>query len=424
MKVGIIGLGVLGIANVAILSSLGHEIVAYDSNAFLVSLVKRKVKVIKDEKTRQAMEDNSDHINYTSDINDLLMTDIIVIALDLLLENGKYNLNNFYYVIDMLKEMHGNKTILIRTPLPYGTCATIEKYFNDTKGNLELAYEPLNTIDDLGFDTLLSSNPLVIGTDSELAHMKIVLLYEKRILKGTKVFFVSYEEAELYRVALIDKYILQKTYLANIQTLCNDYNCSFDNLKSLIDVSTNYNYQNELGCNHKTLVEQENLDFFLRKEYNLNNSLNESNNILANQILKCIKGHNDFGIFGVSDHNGELHPLVIALIKLLLANGCLVAIYDSRNEENLKKFFTNKNLKYAVDPKSLLKKANTILLLTDTEDLSLIKEDFYLKFGNENTVIYDFAHVYAQENWSRIQLIKVYNHTKAVYKFKEKAPQS
>ena len=120
--------------------------------------------------------------------------------------------------------------------------------------------------------------------------------------------------------------------------------------------------------------------------------------------------------------------MAIEIISQILTSlNSTVYIYDKTNEENFKKLIgPNKKIKYVLDEKNLLKKTNIILILHKKESYKELNEEFYLKYGQDNLVIYDFDEVYKYSNWSSVKLIKVNNQSNLKYEepsIYEKAPQ-
>ncbi len=429
MKVGIIGLSELGITNVALLANFGYEIIAYDSNAFCVSLLSKGIKRFKDERIKKIIDNHRDTIQYTTNILDLTGIEVIIIAIELEEINGKYNLNSFYLTIDEIKKFfHWKTTLIIKTPLPVGSCQIIDKYLNRNSNNFSIAYIPTCCINNNYYDDIFMPTKLVVGTSTSLAHITVRLLYEKFLMQEVLLYFVSFEEAELYRVANNYLEVLITSYITNMHCLFNDFNLNFNNLISKIQLPNIGKFVNK-GNGNKLICEYNNLKFFLKKDVNLNKSLVEGNQYLAKQIVEQLpKDALTIGILGISDAFEDVSIMAIEIISQILTSlNSTVYIYDKTNEENFKKLIgPNKKIKYVLDEKNLLKKTNIILILHKKESYKELNEEFYLKYGQDNLVIYDFDEVYKYSNWSSVKLIKVNNQSNLKYEepsIYEKAPQ-
>ncbi|MCH5171429.1 MAG: hypothetical protein J1F31_01150 [Erysipelotrichales bacterium] len=429
MKVGVIGLGDLGVANVALFASFGFEVIAYDNNAFCVSLLNKGIKIFKDERIKDIISNNRDKIVFSNNIFDLSGISSIIISIELEYINDEYHLNNLYQTIDEIKKHFNWKTtLIIKTPLPIGTCRAIDKYLNGKKENFYIAYMPYIDLENNIYENTFLPKQTIVGTISQIAHMNVRILYEKFLLEGQNMYFVSYEEAEMNRVAQSFLYITCNQYIANMQCLYNEFNINFDTLLDTLEFPK-VNLNIALGNSKKMIREYENLNLFLRKKYDFNKTLEESNLELAKYVVSKIpKGNQSIGLFGISDSFDEISELAINIIGILLKKANVsVVIFDQSNEENLKKIIgPNKKIKYALDEKSLVKKSNAILILCYNESFKSINEDFYLKYGRDDLIVCDFVGAYKYCKWQKVKLIKGYRNKKYSYKDsieKEKAPQ-
>lgn len=419
MKVGVIGLGDLGVANVALFASFGFEVIAYDNNAFCVSLLNKGIKIFKDERIKDIISNNRDKIVFSNNIFDLSGISSIIISIELEHINDEYHLNNFYQTIDEIKKYFNWKTtLIIKTPLPIGTCRAIDKYLNDKKENFYIAYMPYIDLENNIYENTFLPKQTIVGTISQIAHMNVRILYEKFLLEGQNMYFVSYEEAEMNRVAQSFLYITCNQYIANMQCLYNEFNINFDTLLDTLEFPK-VNLNIALGNSKKMIREYENLNLFLRKKYDFNKTLEESNLELAKYVVSKIpKGNQSIGLFGISDSFDEISELAINIIGILLKKANVsVVIFDQSNEENLKKIIgPNKKIKYALDEKSLVKKSNAILILCYNESFKSINEDFYLKYGRDDLIVCDFVGAYKYCKWQKVKLIKGYRNKKYSYK--------
>lgn len=428
MKIGVIGLGDLGLTNVALFASYGYEIIAFDNNAFQVSLLNKGIKIFKDDRVKDIIFGNKKRIFFTSDISNLFGVEIVVITTDLDCVNGEYNLNSFYQIIDKIKNNFNWKTtLIIKTPLPMGTCRAIDKYLNDHKENFYIAYMPLIELEKHLYENEFMPSVVIVGTISPHAHTNVRILYEKFLLDGRNIYFLSYEEAEMYRIAKSILNITYSQYVTEMQCLYNEFNLNMDTLLSTLKIpEVNSEF---LGNGKRIIGEYNNLNFFLRRNHSFNKSLEEINLELAYQIISRIPDNiQTIGIFGISDNSDEINRLVIDVIEILLAkSNCSIIIYDQLNEINLKKLIgTNKKLKYALDEKSLVKKSDAVLILCENELFKTINEDFYIKYGKENLIVCDFIDVYKYCKWQKVNLIKMQSNKRHIYKEiinNEKVPQ-
>ena len=419
MKVGVIGLGDLGVANVALLVSFGYEIIAYDNNAFNVSLLNKGIKIFKDERIKEIISNNKDHIVFTNNILDLSGIAIIIISIDLEHTNDEYHLTAFYQIIDKIKNNFNWKTtLIIKTPLPIGTCRAIDKYLNGNKENFYIAYMPHINLEKHLYESVFSPKQVVIGTVSQNAHMNVRILYDKFLLDDKKVYFMFYEEAEMYEIAQNILNITCNQYLTNMQSLYNEFNLNFDTLLATVEFPK-IPIDVVLGNSKRLMRENNNLNFFLRKNYDLNKTLEEENLELAKQIVNKIpKNVQSIGLFGISDAFDEISVLILNVIDILLKKSNVsIIVYDQSNEANLKRIIgPNKKIKYALDEKNLVKKSDVILILCDNELFKSINEDFYVKYGRDNLIVCDFIGVYKYCNWRNVKLIKTYRNKKFSYK--------
>ena len=429
MKVGVIGVGDLGIAHVALFASFGHSVVAYDDNAFRVSLLNKGIKRFKDERIKEIISNGKEQIKFTNNISDLTGIEIVVICIDIEEINDEYHLDTFYQTIDKVKSNFTWKTtVIIKTPLPFGTCRIIDKYFNERKDIFSVAYMPYFNLEKNQYENIFLPEKIIVGTITQVAHLNVRLLFEKFLLSGVNFYFVSYEEAEMFRIAETTLEIMCSKYITNMHCLFNEHNLNFNNLLPYIKLP-NISKPFNKGNSKRIMCENNNLHFFLRNNYKFNKTLEEGNMCLAQQIVdKLPKTVSSIGIFGISDSFEDINRIIVNVIEILLKeyDGSIV-IYDKLNEENLKKIIgSNKKIKYALDEKGIVKKSDIILIMSNNSAFKSLNEDFYIKYGKKDLIIYDFGEAYKNCKWESVKIIQASEGKKCVYKEvldNEKAPQ-
>lgn len=325
MKIGVIGINQLGIATVSFLLNKGHNVFVYEKEA-------ENIK----EKLHKTVKDNLlKNIIICADYSSFNEVEIIYITTNIEVEESKFSLRKFYYVIDQLKNnVTSEKTLIIRTPVPIHTCRIIRKFLNEQKHLFEVVYQPLINKGDV-FDEVFNPKQIVIGTHSKLAHTQIILLYQDFLLDNILISFVSFEEAEMYRVISTLLMCFAENFMTNVKNICLSQCINTLSIEKSLRFFVNNEFDfitDSFGVTQEKLFEFDNIKFFLKNCDTTFQDYGNSNSQLAKQLVKHLPKGKIVGIYGITNECKEISQIVLETINILNAHNIKTFVFDTQQE--------------------------------------------------------------------------------------------
>ncbi len=408
MKIGVIGINQLGIATISFLLNKGHNVFIYE----------KEVENIKDKLNKKVKTDLLKNIRICANYSSFNEVEIIYITTNIEAEESKFSLRKFYYAIDQLKNnITSEKTLIIRTPVPIHTCRIIRKFLNEQKHLFEVVYQPLINKGDV-FDEVFNPKQIVIGTHSKLAHTQIILLYEEFLLKDVLISFVSFEEAEMYRVISTLLMCFAENFMTNVKNLCLSQGIN----ATSIEKSLRYFIANEfdfvtdnLGVAQEKLFEFDNIKFFLKNCDTTFQDYDNSNSQLAKQLVQHLPEGKTIGIYGIVNEYNEVCPVVLETINVLKSHSVKTLVFDNNQEllqDNVKK---GKHVKLLLDEKTFFKQSDIVIIIVKNEMTQALKEETCYKYHKEGLVVIDYCDSLSPDEWKLVKLIKPYDKKNRIY---------
>jgi len=199
-KIGVVGLGYVGLTFAISLAKRGFKVNGYENNLNTFKLLssgkaqfyeenidKDLKKILKNKKLK--IFKNLDNIK---DCNLVFITVGTPIG-----ENKKVNLDQLFKLVKLLKNKLSNNTIVaLRSTVKLGTTDKIEKILND-KNKIYLAMCPERTAEGSALKEI-HFLPQIIGTKNSFTKNKLKKLFLK--ITKTTIIFNSFEEAEILKL--------------------------------------------------------------------------------------------------------------------------------------------------------------------------------------------------------------------------------
>ncbi len=410
MRVGIIGLGLTGIVNAGALASFGHDIVAYDPNERTIELLQKGLKDYNEPDVIELLLTYKNHLVFTSNFDDLLNNlDILIVTIDSSVEpNGTLDLNEFYDVIDKIKrEYKKNITLLIKTAVPVGVSGKVEKYLNENnKTHFDVAYQSEILFAQTAVADFFHTTRLVVGTSSLHAHMIVNLLYEQFLLRNIFIYFTTLECAELTRYTALNIMLIENSFINEMSDVCSYLKIDSNDLNGALGIDYQLSRKRiELGIGlsgSNFPTNPQNPFFTPRLHSKMCEIAMEINKDLPMKFVNKLK--NKFrnlkdltiGIIGLSSlrtTKNTANVQAINLIRNLLEQGAKVIAYDETCQDIFKTAIGQlKNLKFAADLRSLLRKSDCVVLMNKCQEFMDYNEESLLKYM-KCPIVYDVYNI-------------------------------
>jgi len=275
MKIGIIGLGKLGLPLALVFSKAGYEVYGIDISEDRINTINEFYKKEAQEpKVTEYLQKYGENLVLTTDYNSLNDVSIIVIITQSpSLPDGSFDSS---YVEKAVKDVHGvNKDalIVISTTTNLGTIDILSKFHNKICYNPEMIKQG-SIIHDFEYPKFV-----IIGAYKKEDGEKFAEIWRK--IHDKPIYFVSPIEAEILKLSLNVSFDLGITFANIIGELCEKYNANSDSVLDII-YHDRRNYKPGLGFMGPCFPR----DAYNFKRLSLENSL-ESGYLFSNFIIEA-----------------------------------------------------------------------------------------------------------------------------------------
>jgi len=234
MKIGILGIGKLGLCFGLNLSKVGHEVYGVDINEEYVKNLNEKTFL----STEQGVNEYLDRygFNYSTDIKTALNCDLIFIIVQTpSTADNKYDhtiIDNIKNEIKSFGKSNLRKELIINCTTFPGYCETLQKELQDF--NYMVSYNPEFIAQGTILRDQVYCDNVLIGQADKISGKKIMDLY-KSFVKSKPIYnFMTRTEAEITKLS-VNCFLTTKISFANmIGDIADRYNCEAERILEAI----------------------------------------------------------------------------------------------------------------------------------------------------------------------------------------------
>ncbi len=223
MKIGIVGLGVVGLATGVVLAEQGHNIIGVDVDQDKINDLLQKRSPIYEPGLQEMLDAYFNKFTFTTDYSMLRDSDIIFITVPTPTINGRINLEYVFNSAKRLKEVlkKNESIVVIKSTVIPGTARKVKEIvMNNVVSNPEFLREGNAILDTRRPDRV------VIGGDNKDAIDKIEDIWK---FTNAQIIKATWEEAEMIKYAANSFLALKVSFINEIANLCEKLeNCDIN----------------------------------------------------------------------------------------------------------------------------------------------------------------------------------------------------
>ncbi len=394
MNITVIGTGYVGLVTGTCLSDYGNKVTCIDIDKSKIKSLKSGILTIYEPGLEIIFKKNvsNGNLSFANKINHKINeSEIIFLALPTPPnEDGSADLKHVLNVAKNLSEIiNSYKIIINKSTVPIGTTKKISNIFKkNSKINIDVISNPEFLREGVAVKDFMNPERIIVGTQSKKAIKIVSQLYQPFSKKGTKIYFMNEESAELTKYAANSFLATKISFINEISQICDLTDADIDKVKLGLssdsrigkkflnagigyggsclpkDVKALISYTNNINYDFKILKSVEKINE-LQKVHIISKIQNFFNNDINGK---------HFGIWGLSfkpetDDIREAPSLEI--IKNLLELNSEITAYDPVASPSIKKILGNK-ISYSGGPYEMLDKIDALIICTEWDEFKNI----------------------------------------------------
>ncbi len=398
MRIGIIGVGYVGLITALGLYKLGHQIWLHDKDISKLELISRGKLPFFEPGAEEVLTDalNMKAISFTVSLQDMIAnTEATMICVGTPSGERRPDLRQIskatLELAEALREVEPDKYLIVqRSTAPVGTYRMIEKVIRrDYKGELLLAVNPEFLREGYALEEFLNPYRVVIGVESELAGQMMLDIYSG--ISAPKLIMRP-EEAELIKYAANSFLAMKISFINLIADLCDKVDARISVVSHALGLDPRIGehfLRAGIGYGGSCLPKDVEALIWQLENYNINPSLIQAvQEINSSRIKKVIEllleelwtlEGKKIAIWGLAfkpNTDDVRDSPAIELARSLLDLGAQLSLHDPRAIERFKSVIPpSSRVAYLSEPLEAVDSAHALILVTDWDEYKSISAE-------------------------------------------------
>jgi GDP-mannose 6-dehydrogenase len=337
MKIGITGLGYVGVTTLACLAKLGHKLIGVDINTEKINALKLGESVIIEPIINSLLSDHSSNIIYSTSTANLDVDCIFVCVGTPTDASGFSNLKALERCIGNLWKNKVKCPIIIRSTVPIGTCIDLLTRYP----LLDIVFHPEFLREGTAVEDFFNPSIIVYGTQDGSKVPELETIYKQ--FKAPS-FTVDISEAESLKYACNIFHALKIVFANEITKSLSSKNVDPNVVMKLFVEDKQLNISKAYlkpGFAYGGSCLEKDLQSYLNQMPNVSlpllTSVSESNELIIHELFIKLSNESEHFVFNGLTFKEGIDDLrrspFVALVKKLLIEGKTVDAYDDNLEE-------------------------------------------------------------------------------------------
>ena len=212
MKIGIVGLGYVGLVTAIALANAGNEIIGIDIDESKVNSLKDHELTIYEPGLKEAFESAYNKIMFSTDYSLLRGSEVVYVIVPTPTVEGKIVLDYAFDACDRIKAVDANAIIAIKSTVVPGTARKISE-----KLGMTIVSNPEFTKEGTAIEDTIHPDRIVIGSDNQKALDAVARIWS---FTNAPILETTNENAELIKYASNAFLATKISFINEIANLC------------------------------------------------------------------------------------------------------------------------------------------------------------------------------------------------------------
>lgn len=416
MNITVVGTGYVGLVTGTCFAEMGNDVICVDIDKDKVKKMKSGVVPIYEPDLENLFKRNikEGRLHFTTDLKKgIKEAEVIFLALPTPPgEDGSADLSYILGVAEDLGRMLDHYAVVIdKSTVPVGTAERVNKQIaKNAKVKYDVVSNPEFLKEGFAVADFMKPDRVVIGTSSTKAKKILEKLYEPFVRESDPIYFMDEKSAEMTKYAANAFLATKISFMNEIANLCEKVGADVDAVrlgigsdprigKRFLFPGIGYGgscFPKDVLALHRTAMAND-YDFKILESVTEVNDLQKHR--MAQKVLNYYKGDvqgKTFALWGLAfkpDTDDIREAPSLQIIKTLTQEGADVVAFDPEATANVKKFHSNKKLKFVTSAYDALKKADALIIATEWSEFR--EPDFAkMKKSLKHPVIFDGRNLY------------------------------